>query len=363
MTKTDFLFCHKNKSIGVDEIETIRIHGSTGDSTILVGESIGSLEKYAPLERTVIITDENVRRHYQKDFPPCEVIEIGSGENIKTLETVREIYQRLTEIETDRSSFIVGIGGGVVCDIAGFVASTYMRGVEFGFVSTTLLSQVDASVGGKNGVNLDGYKNMVGVFNQPGFVICDTNLLNTLPEKDLLSGFAEIVKHAVIGDPELFSYLEENYERGLSLDTKVINRLVYDSIVIKSSIVNRDEKETGERRKLNFGHTFGHAIEKTTGISHGEAVSAGMVIALKLSTRRGYLSMEETEKIEGLLQKLKLPTRLPFDLGSMLDALRKDKKRNGNSINFVLLKAIGHAFVEKMSIQELETAISELKAF
>ncbi|HIJ58440.1 MAG TPA: 3-dehydroquinate synthase [Deltaproteobacteria bacterium] len=344
-------------------MKTIRIHGDTGASTILVGEVLESLGKYAPLEKTVVITDTNVRRHYQKDFPPCEIIEIKSGEKIKTLDTVKEIYQRLTEIEADRSSFIVAIGGGVVCDIAGFVASTYMRGVRFGFVSTTLLSQVDASVGGKNGVNLGGYKNMVGVFNQPEFVICDLNLLKTLPEKDLLSGFAEIVKHAIIGDPELFSYLEENYERGLSLDTDVINRLVCDSIVIKSSIVNRDEKETGERRKLNFGHTFGHAIEKTTGASHGEAISAGMVIASVLSNKRGYLSAEDAEKIEGLLEKLKLPTRLPFDLGTVLDALRKDKKRNGNSINFVLLRAIGDAVVEKISIKELETAISDLKAF
>ena len=343
----------------MDEIKTIRIHGSTGGSTILVGESIGSLKNYAPLERTVIITDENVRRLYQKDFPPCKVIEIGSGEKVKTLESVREIYQRLTELEAGRSSFIVGIGGGVVCDIAGFVASTYMRGVEFGFVSTTLLSQVDASVGGKNGVNLGGYKNMVGVFNQPEFVVCDLNLLKTLPEKELLSGFAEIVKHAVIGDPELFSYLEANYERGLSLDTEVLKRLVCDSIVIKSSIVNRDEKETGERRKLNFGHTFGHAIEKTAGISHGEAVSAGMVIASELSKKRGYLSPEEAEKIVTLLKKLKLPYRIQIDHSGVLDALKKDKKRNGVSINFVLLKAIGHAFVEEISINELGEAVKD----
>jgi 3-dehydroquinate synthase len=340
-------------------MKAIRIHGSTGDSTILVGESIRSLKKYGPLERAVVVTDENVRRHYQKDFPPCEVIEIGSGEKVKTLETVREIYQRLTEIEADRSSFIVGIGGGVVCDITGFVASTYMRGVDFGFVSTTLLSQVDASVGGKNGVNLGGYKNMVGVFNQPEFVICDLNLLKTLPEKELLSGFAEIVKHAVIGDPELFSYLEANYERGLSLDTEVIQRLVCDSIVIKSSIVNRDEKETGERRKLNFGHTFGHAIEKTAGISHGEAVSAGMVIASELSKKRGYLSPEEAEKIVTLLKKLKLPYRIQIDHSGVLDALKKDKKRNGISIHFVLLKALGNAFVEEISINELGEAVKD----
>ncbi len=338
---------------GIDKMKTLKIHGDTGDSTILVGEVLGSLGKYAPLEKTVVITDSNVRRHYQKDFPSCEVIEIGSGEKIKNLDSVRKICQRLMDMEADRSSFIVGIGGGVVCDIAGFVASIYLRGVRFGFVSTTLLSQVDASIGGKNGVNLGGYKNMMGVFNQPEFVICDMNLLKTLAEKDLLSGFAEIVKHAVIGDPELFSYLEANYERGLSLDTEVIQRLVCDSIVIKSSIVNRDEKETGERRKLNFGHTFGHAIEKTAGISHGEAVSAGMVIASELSKKRGYLSPKEAEKIVILLKNLKLPTRLPFDHGSVLEALRKDKKRDGNSINFVLLRAIGHAVVEKISIKEL----------
>ena len=340
-------------------MKTIEIHGSTGDSIIVVGESLRSLLKYAPLERMVVITDENVRRHYQKDFPPCEVIEIGSGEKIKTLESVREIYQKLTAMEADRSYFIVGIGGGVVCDITGLVASTYLRGLRFGFVSTTLLSQVDASVGGKNGVNLGGYKNMVGVFNQPEFVICDINLLRTLPERELLSGFAEIVKHAAIGDPFLFSYIEENYQKGLSLDTEVLKKLISDSIAIKSSIVNSDEKERGERRKLNFGHTFGHAIEKTTCISHGEAVSVGMVIASKLSMQRGCLTREEVEKIETLLKKLRLPARLQIDHGHVLDALRKDKKRNGSSINFVLLKAIGHAFVEEISIKELREAIKD----
>jgi 3-dehydroquinate synthase len=339
-------------------VRKLEIHGGTGVSTVLTGESLRSLEKYLPSEKTVVITDTNVRRHYQKDFPSCEVIEIGNGEKIKNLDTVRKICQRLMEMEADRSSFIVGIGGGVVCDIAGFVASIYLRGVRFGFVSTTLLSQVDASIGGKNGVNLGGYKNMLGVFNQPEFVICDMNLLKTLPERELLSGFAEIVKHAAIGDPRLFSYLEENHEKALRLDPMVIEKLVSDSLNIKASIVNRDEKEKGARRKLNFGHTFGHALEKTTHASHGEAVSAGMVIASVLSRRRGYLSREGAKRIEGLLETLKLPTRLPFDRGSMLDALRKDKKRDGDRINFVLLRAIGHAVVEKISIKELETAIS-----
>ncbi len=203
-------------------MKVLEIHGSTGDSTILIGESLRDLRKYIPAEKVVIITDTNVRHYYLKDFPPSEVIEIGIGEKIKNLDTVQTIYGKLVELEAGRSSFIVGIGGGIVCDIAGFVASTYLRGVRFGFVPSTLLSQVDASVGGKNGVNFGGYKNMVGIFNQPEFVICDMNLLSTLPERETLCGFAEIVKHAAIGDADMFSYLEEHYEKALELDAKVI---------------------------------------------------------------------------------------------------------------------------------------------
>ncbi|QTA87950.1 3-dehydroquinate synthase [Desulfonema magnum] len=338
-------------------MKTLEIHGSGGDSTIMIGERLRNLKTYIPVEKTVIITDTNVRRLYQKEFPPCEVIEIGSGEAIKTLDTVQFIYEKLVNLEADRSAFIVGIGGGIVCDIAGFVASTYLRGVRFGFVSSTLLSQVDASVGGKNGVNFKGYKNMVGVFNQPEFVICDLNLLKTLPESERLCGFAEIVKHAAIADPDLFAFLEENHEAALELDTKVIEKLVCDSVVIKSSVVNQDEKEKGERRKLNFGHTLGHAIEKTAHVRHGEAVSAGMVAACAISVNRGCLAIEDAKRVETLLHNLKLPTRLEADRENALDALKKDKKREGEHINFVLLDAIGHAIVEEIPIRELEKVI------
>ncbi|MEE9612965.1 MAG: 3-dehydroquinate synthase [Desulfatiglandales bacterium] len=341
-------------------MKVLEIHGSTGDSIILIGESLLDLRKYIPAEKAVIITDTHVRHYYQKDFPPYDVIEIGIGEKIKNLDTVQVIYGKLVGLEADRSSFMVGIGGGIVCDIAGFVASTYLRGVGFGFVASTLLSQVDASVGGKNGVNFRGYKNMVGVFNQPEFVICDMNLLKTLPEREILCGFAEIVKHAVIGDADLFSYLEEHYEKAMALDTEVIEKLVYDSLVIKSSIVNSDEKEKGERRKLNFGHTFGHAIEKTTGVPHGEAISGGMLVASALSEKKGHLPREDLERIQGLLDKLKLPTGLQIDRERVVDALRKDKKRKGDSINFVLLHGIGRAVVEEISIKELEGVVNEL---
>jgi 3-dehydroquinate synthase len=339
-------------------MKVLKVKGSTGESAICVGEKLKNVSGYIPVERTVIITDSNVAAYYQRDFPPCPVITIGVGENIKTLETVKEIFTRLLELEIQRSSFILGIGGGIVCDITGFVASTYLRGVKFGFVSTTLLSQVDASVGGKNGVNFQGYKNMIGVFNQPEFVICDMQLLKTLPENELVNGFGEIVKHAAIGDKNMFLYLESEYEKALGLNPEVIEKLVYDSIVIKSDVVNRDEKETGERRKLNFGHTFGHAIEKSLQTPHGEAISVGMVVAAALSVRRGLLSQKEADRLTSLLKKLKLPVTFDVNMNDVVDALGKDKKREGKSIHFILLEGIGKALIQEIPIAELKTVLN-----
>jgi 3-dehydroquinate synthase len=341
-------------------MKVLKIKGSVRESVIYVGEKLKNVSEYIPVKSTVIITDSNVSAHYLTDFPPCPVITIGIGEKNKTLETVKEIFARLLELEIQRSSFILGIGGGIVCDIAGFVASTYLRGIRFGFVSTTLLSQVDASVGGKNGVNFEGYKNMVGVFNQPEFVICDTELLRTLPKNELVNGFGEIVKHAAIGDKNMFGYIEAQYEKALELNPEVIEKLVYDSVVIKSDIVNRDEKETGERRKLNFGHTFGHAIEKTLEVPHGEAISIGMVVAAALSVKKGLLSQNMADRLTSLLKKLKLPTSFNMNMNDVVDAIGKDKKREGNSIYFILLEDIGKAVVQEIPIQELKTVLKTI---
>ena len=335
-------------------MKIFEIHGSTGDSFIHVGETLRNLEKYIPSKNVVLITDTNVKKHYINQFPSHPLITIETGEAIKTLDTVRHIYEKLVEFEADRSTFIVGIGGGIVCDIAGFAASTYLRGVKFGFVSTTLLSQVDASVGGKNGVNFKGYKNLIGVFNQPKVVICDLNLLNTLARKEILNGMAEIVKHAAIEDASLFAYLEKHSQKALSLDIDIIEKLVYDSIVIKSNIVNQDELEKGARRKLNFGHTFGHAFEKTVGVAHGEAVSAGMVIAAALSVKRGRLSAQDAGRIKTLLQTIGLPVTIQADGKKVFDALKKDKKRKEDHIYFILLNGIGSAVVDQIPIKELE---------
>jgi 3-dehydroquinate synthase len=229
--------------------------------------------------------------------------------------------------------------------------------VRFGFVATTLLAQVDASVGGKNGVNFQGFKNMVGLFHQPEFVICDPELLKTLPQKEISCGLAEIVKHGAIADAGLFAYLEQHVEDTLVLDRQVIEKLVLASVRIKSAMVKRDETEKGERRLLNFGHTFGHAIEKVTGISHGEAVSRGMAIAATLSVKKDLLTADEDRRLRALLNNFKLPTYFGLETKAVVNAIGKDKKREGNRIHFILLNGIGSAIVDKITLAELEDAI------
>jgi 3-dehydroquinate synthase len=334
-------------------MQTLVVEGRSGSSRLMIGESLGHLADYLPPGRTIIITDQNVARLYGDQFPSCDVITIGLGEKHKTLVTIEEIFSRLIELEADRSTFIVGIGGGIVGDITGFAASTYMRGLDFGFVASSLLAQVDATVGGKNGVNFKGYKNMVGVFNQPRFVIADIGLLKTLPEEEIACGLAEIVKHACIKDADYFQYIQDHCDDIVRLDPQVMHKLVYDSVKIKSDVVNQDEREAGERRKLNFGHTIGHALEKTLGISHGAAVSVGMVKAAELSCQRGLLGPQAHQRIQHLLARLNLPLQIDYDPGTVFEALGKDKKREGAKIKFVFLESIGRATVQDMAIEEL----------
>lgn len=343
-------------------MKTIEIITDTKSSKILIGEKLNNLSNYLPDTKIVIITDRNVSHYYRKDFPAHNIIEIGLGEKIKTVDTLNYIFDKFVEYEVDRSTFIVGIGGGIVCDIVGFAASVFMRGLKFGFVSTTLLSQVDASVGGKNGVNFKGYKNMIGVFNQPEFVICDNEMLKTLEEKEFFAGFAEIVKAGLIRDEYIFSYLESNYEKALKQDADVINKLVYDSIIVKSRVVEADEREKGERRILNFGHTFAHSFEKLTGILHGEAVSTGMVLASKLSEKLDMITEDDVSRIKNLLENLNLPTSINIDASDVFNSIKQDKKREGDTLHLVLLEKIGYAVTRQTSLKQLEEMINDLRS-
>lgn len=332
----------------------------TKESKVVVGESHRNLSNYAPLEKSVLFTDPDIYGLYKESLPDIPVVIIEKGEKNKSLQTAEYLYGKLLEYGCDRSSYIIGVGGGIVTDITGYVASTFMRGIGFGFVSTTLLSQVDASVGGKNGVNFMGYKNMVGTFNQPDFVLCDTGMLDTLPTAELESGFAEIVKHALIADEELYHYILENIERMKKGDRDVIHHLVHRSVEIKTDVVTKDEREGGLRRILNFGHTLGHALEKTTGISHGRGVALGMEFGCKLSLMKGYLTIPLLDEIQSILKSLNLLDPVPVDREALLEALLKDKKKETDSIYFVLIEHLGRAIVEKISIDQLKEQIDAL---
>ncbi len=338
-------------------MKKLSINGKFGNSQIFIGESILNLPKYLPEKKVIVITDININRLYGNRFSQFPVIEIETGETIKTLGTLENVISSMLELGVDRHSFLVGIGGGIVCDITGLAASVFMRGIDFGLVSTSLLSQVDASIGGKNGVNFQSYKNIIGTFNQPQFVICDTDMLKTLPEKELRCGLGEIIKHALIADKQMFEDIGDIYRDVFRFKKDFFTDLVFRNVQIKAGIVNRDEKESGERKKLNFGHTLGHAIEKHTDLSHGEAVVAGIRFAVWWSKAQSLLNEREFFRIKHFLDKFETVSQLEILPQKLIEAVQKDKKRNQEKIDFVFLKKIGEAVVEQVSLNELKEAI------
>lgn len=321
-------------------------------SEICVGSLAGNLERLLPEGRVVVITDANIDRLYHPVVERFEHIIIGNGETNKTLQTVDNIYRQLMAMGADRSTFLLGIGGGIVTDITGFVAATYMRGLDFGFVSTTLLGAVDASVGGKNGVNVAQYKNMVGTFLQPRFVIADIAMLRTLPAREWRAGLAEVVKAAVIGDSELFGLLERSAEE-IKESPELLHDVVVRAIRLKADIVERDEREGGVRRVLNLGHTLGHAIEKATQrYNHGEAVAIGLSMIAEASVAKGIMSAEDAQRIDALLERLGFVLRSDIATNELFREVRYDKKRQGDTIRVVLPERIGNCRIETMSLED-----------
>lgn len=322
-------------------------------SEVIVGSVSELLPRLLPDKRVVVVSDTNIDRHYHTLVNRYEHVLIGLGEASKTLVTADAIYKKFISMGVDRSTFVLAIGGGIVTDVAGFVASTYMRGVEFGFVSTSLLGQVDASVGGKNGVNVDGYKNMVGTFTQPRFVICDVGMLRTLPEREVRTGMAEVIKAGIIADEELFSKLELTPLAELTKNPDLLAEVVYRAIKVKADIVERDEREHGDRRKLNLGHTLAHAIEKSSSkMNHGEAVAVGLSLISDAAVRRGLLSAADKERICSLLQRTGFDLTPPVAMRVLLKAVSKDKKSEGDVLNVVFPTAIGACEVVPMPLEE-----------
>jgi len=322
-------------------------------SEIMVGESWESVNELLPESGVVIITDDNILRLYGDAFPKFPVFSVTPGEVSKKLQVVEDLAVKLLNEGIDRSGFILAVGGGVVCDIGGFLASVYMRGIRCGFISTSLLSQVDASTGGKNGVNLGLAKNMIGIIRQPEFVICDPVMLLTLPDDEFLSGLAELIKTAVIGDSELFSIIEKSGREILLRDKEMLAMLVTKAVNFKSMVVSEDENETGLRRILNFGHTFGHAIELQRRLKHGFAVASGMELAAEFSLEKGFIDQAEKDRIIDVLKGFNLLDQQYITDYEMENLIIHDKKKSGSSIHFVFTEGIGKASVKKMAVTEI----------
>jgi len=337
----------------------IRLQTQTGGTDIEVGENLsGRLKEMVPVP--ILLVDENVLKYHSGLFDSFPVIRIPSGEEHKQMETAMKLYRDLVDREADRSSFLVGVGGGVTTDLAGFIGSTYLRGIPFGFISTTLLGQVDASIGGKNGVDLDGYKNMIGTIRQPSFIWCDLSLLSTLEKREYVAGIAEVIKYGAIRDARFLTYLKEHLPGLLELDSRVLEKVVTTSAALKVEVVQKDEKESDLRRILNFGHTFGHALERELKVLHGEAVATGMVMAARLSHALGYLSSADADLIHQLVTAAGLPGNLMTDPDAIFENIRKDKKKQGDAIHFVLLEGLGNAQVKSIPLNDLKPMLHDL---
>ena len=333
--------------------KTFRFNAAVVDYYFAGGFS--SLKSIVDPKKTILITDENILEHHAKKFKSWKTIVLKPGEQFKVQATVDSVILQLIELGADRTTTLVGVGGGVITDLTGYVASIFMRGIPFGFIPTTLLALVDASIGGKNGIDVGVYKNMVGTIRQPSFILHDLIFLNTLPQKEWQNGFAEIIKHASIKDAIMFRELEQNsigfYQKRKTATCQLIQR----NALLKTKVVLLDEFEKKERKLLNFGHTLGHALENLYELSHGQAISIGMAFACNLS--ESMIGFKQTARVTSLLEKYELPTALKFDKDKVIDILSKDKKKASNDIHFILLEKIGRAMIQPISIHQIHQSL------
>jgi 3-dehydroquinate synthase len=340
-------------------METLRVELGSRGYPILIGEGLlgrrALFEQHLQARDILIVSNTVVAPLYlealEASLQPRRVVAtiLPDGESHKTLANVARVLDVLVANRFGRDCAVVALGGGVVGDMAGFAAATYQRGVDFVQVPTTLLAQVDSSVGGKTGVNHPGGKNLIGAFHQPVAVVADTLTLATLPARELRAGLAEVIKYGLICDAEFFSWLEAHIEELLAGDAAALARVIRRSCEIKAKIVGRDEREHGDRALLNLGHTFGHAIESATGYRewlHGEAIGTGLVMAAGMSRESDHLGAEDLERVTSLVARAGLPTHVSnVTPDTALEHMRIDKKVQGGRIRLVLLRGIGSAFI------------------
>ena len=310
------------------------------------------IEKLVPKENAVIITDQHVFDKHKKKFKGWNTIVLKPGEEYKVQQTVDVVIDQLLAFGADRKTTLIGVGGGVITDITGYVAGIYMRGIPFGFVPTSLLAMVDASIGGKNGIDVGVYKNMVGLIRQPKFLLFDISFLKTLPKPEWQNGFAEIIKHACIKDAAMFKMLQQHSLSSFQKDPKLLSALITKNVLIKTKVVVKDEFEQGERKLLNYGHTLGHAIENMYELSHGQAISIGMTYASVMSQQLKHFT--GAELVVTVLEKYGLPTFAKFNTKKAFKILMMDKKKDNVSINYILLEKIGKGVIQPLLLVQIQ---------
>lgn len=323
-------------------------------------------------QKLCVVSDSNVMPLYgesiasllQKEGFQCVTFTFPAGEASKTIATAEKMYEFLIEQRFSRSDVLLAVGGGVTGDLTGFVAATFLRGIRFIGIPTSLLSMVDSSIGGKTGVDFKSYKNMVGAFHQPSAVYINVNTLKTLSEREFSAGMGEVVKHAFILDPEFYQFLKAQKYGIICKDAEILRSMIRQSLLIKKDVVERDPKEKGERALLNFGHTIGHAVEKLSNFTllHGECVAMGMVASAVLSVLRGNISTDEAVKVRELLVAYGLPVKCPaVKREELLEICHRDKKAVGSKIKYVLLKSIGEAYIDtEVSDDEIWSAFQTI---
>lgn len=326
----------------------------SGKTEYIFNAAIEELPAFCHHKQIFVVTDENIFRLQQQKLKNFKCIVIPAGEASKTQAIVNDILQQLIQLEAEKSSVLIGIGGGVVTDIAGFVASVFKRGMQLILAPTSLLAMVDASIGGKNGINIGTYKNMAGTIYQPAKILFDFNFLDTLPKEQWINGFAEIIKHACIQDGKLFEFLEQHNIEYFIGNKNQAASLIEQNVEIKTQIVLQDEQENCKRKLLNFGHTFGHAIESCNHLPHGQAIGIGMALAAQVSEEINMFSSEEKERLINLLTKYELPFKTEFDKKEIWQRLILDKKRQQDAIDFILLDKIGQGKVQKIPLVQLK---------
>ena len=317
-------------------------------------ENLSSYIQISDIQNVFYFIDKKVFEIYNDIFNSLKnIIIINSNEKSKSIDYSASLINKLINLKANKKSYFIAIGGGVVCDITGFIASIYMRGVRFAYVPTTVLSITDASLGGKNGVNLNGIKNLVGTINEPDSILIDLSFLTSLEKSEVENGFAEIIKHACIASPELFLYLNKVKINFKSKD--FYYQILQESISIKLDIVKQDLNDLNQRKVLNFGHTYGHAIEAKYNIPHGCSVSLGIVFACNISKQLGYLSIEKVKEIKKLLNKFNLPIDISrINIDDIMPFIFKDKKAKNEKIDFIILEDIGKAKILEIEIEKIK---------